>query len=137
MRIFELQGDTWVRIPVPLAIDNSMQGPDIDIDGGRILISRNACYQSVVLRKSNGTWNIEGTLPGHGISCSYAGPGSQQDIHGTHAIQHNRPGPNGVPDERAYLYRLNENGVGWRGHDWEPKEAFSRVAAVYQEFAQT
>ena len=102
-RIFELQGDTWVRIPLPLEIENTMQGPDIDIDGGRILISRNACYRSVVLRRSNGTWSIEGTLPGHDISCSYAGRGMQQDIHGTHAILHNLPGPVGVPDDGARL----------------------------------
>ena len=113
-RIFELQGDTWVGISLPLAIQNTMQGPDIEIDGGRILIARNACYQSAVLRKSNGAWNIEGTLPGHGVSCSYAGTGNQQDIHGTHAILHNNPGPNGAPEAGAYLYRLNENGVGWR-----------------------
>jgi hypothetical protein len=115
-RIFELQGDTWVRIPLSLEIENTMQGPDIEIDGGRILISRNACYQSAVLRKSNGTWNIEGTLQGHVVSCAYpaSSAGNEQDIHGTHAILHNNPGPNGVPDESAYLYRLNENGVGWR-----------------------
>lgn len=113
-RIFERQGDTWVRIPLPLAVENTMQGPDIEIDGGRILIARNACYQSAVLRKSNGTWNIEGTLPGHGVTCSYAGNGMEQDIHGTHAILHNHPGPNGTPDSGVYLYRLNENGVGWR-----------------------
>jgi hypothetical protein len=113
-RIFELQGDTWVRIPLPLAVENTMQGPDIEIDGGRILISRNACYQSAVLRKSNGTWNIEGTLQGHDVSCSFAGRGDEQDIHGTHAILHTHPGPNGVPEAGAYLYRLNENGVGWR-----------------------
>jgi len=113
-RIFELQGDTWVRIPLPLAIENTMQGPDIEIDGGRILISRNACFQSAVLRKSNGTWNIEGTLQGHEVSCSYPGYGDEQDIHGTHAILHNGSQANGLADESAYLYRLNENGVGWR-----------------------
>jgi hypothetical protein len=121
-RIFELQGDTWVRIPLPLPVENTMQGPDIEIDGGRILISRNACYQSAVLRKSNGTWNIEGTLAGHGVSCSFAGYGNEQDIHGTHAILHNSPGPNGVPDSGAYLYRLNDNGVGWRQTRFVPRE---------------
>jgi hypothetical protein len=99
-----------------------MQGPDIDIDGGRILISRNACYQSAVLRKSNGTWNIEGTLPGHGITCSSTGyGGNEQDIHGTHAILHNHWGPNGEP-EGVYLYRLYGNGVGWRQTRFAPAE---------------
>jgi hypothetical protein len=127
-RIFELQGDTWVRIPLPLAIENTMQGPDIEIDGGRILISRVGCtFESAVLRKTSGAWTVEGDLVGHSSYCTNVG--EEQDIHGTHAILHNREGPNGEPGG-AYLYRRNVSGVGWRQTRFAQQEN-GRISASY------
>jgi hypothetical protein len=111
-RIWERQADTWVSTPLSLPIENELLGSDIEIDGGRILMSRKACFRSVVLRKINGDWNIEGELQGQVATCN-TNTGDQQDIHGTHAITHNRTGPNGE-EPGVYLHRLNENGVGWR-----------------------
>jgi hypothetical protein len=119
-RIFELQGTTWARIPLPLAIENTMQGPDIEIDDGRILISRVGCnFESAVLSKTSGAWKVEGNLVGHASYCTNAG--EQQDIDGTHAMLHNNEGPNGEP-EGVYLYARNDNGAGWRQARFVPRE---------------
>ena len=118
-RIFERRGTTWAPMPLSPDLENNLQGPDIEIDGGRILISRNRVLQSAVLRKINGTWDVEGTLPGHGSSCSYAGNGNQQDIHGTHAVVHNHPGPT-APESGDYLSAERER-RGLAAHD-APRE---------------
>ena len=111
-RIFERRGTTWAPMPLSPDLENNLQGPDIEIDGGRILISRKACgIQSTVLRKINGAWAVEGELPGHsGGFCTDVG--QQQDIHGIHAVVHNPA--IGTEPQRAIFYQLNENGVGWR-----------------------
>ena len=71
-------------------------------------------YESAAVRKISGTWSIEGELHGHTNDCSELfSPPFMQDIRGTRAITHNPPGFNGEP-ARVRLYRLNENGIGWR-----------------------
>ena len=111
-RIFERRGTTWAPMPLSPDLENNLQGPDIEIDGGRILMSRKPCsLHSAVLRKINGTWAVEGELPGYsGGFCT--GVGQQQDIHGIHAVVHN-PAV-GTDPSLAIFYQLNENGVGWQ-----------------------
>ncbi len=70
-RIWERSGDTWVLQPVAGIAPGTLNGPDIEIDGGRILAHCAGCtYSFAVLSKVNTTWLLEnGALqPGeHGV----------------------------------------------------------------------
>ena len=112
-RVFERSGTTWTQAALAPSVSVGVQGPDIEISGGRILVPRISCnYESVVLRKINGTWSPEGTLSGNSNDCGETTPTSGQDIDGTHAIMHNPLGVGGEP-HRLYIYRLNAAGTGW------------------------
>jgi hypothetical protein len=113
-RIFERTGTTWTQAPFAGSGPTDLQGPDIEIDAGRILVPRISCYfNSVVLRKISGTWSIEGELTGGNTNeCGDNPPTAPQDMHGGRAIIYNAAGETGEP-ARAIFYRANDNGVGW------------------------
>ena len=115
-RIFERVGNTWIQAPLPdddaddLAY--TLRGEDIEIDAGRILVSRHTCdYRSVVLRKINGAWSVEGEFVGTDHGCGAISPTlSTHDISGDRAVVY-YPG-DGVerPHIRRFIY---EQGIGW------------------------
>jgi hypothetical protein len=113
-RIFERNGTTWSQAPLPGTVSTTVQGPDIEIDQGRILVGRITCsHDSVVLRKLNGSWQVETELTGHSNSCGDSPPSHFQDLHGGRAAIFNRIGLN---DEPAVIrmFRLNAGGQGWQ-----------------------
>jgi hypothetical protein len=113
-RIFELVGTTWTEAPVAASVYSNLQGSDIEIDAGRILVPRTGCnYESVVLRKIDGAWAIEGDLVGNTSDCGESSPSALQDLQGDHAIIHNPVGHFDGARTRVRQYRLNANGTGW------------------------
>jgi len=115
VRIFERVGTTWTEAPLAGNLAVELQGPDVEISGGRILVARDTFhYESVVLRKLNGTWSVEGTLTGNASDCIQDFcPASGQDLDGTRAIMHNPQDPFISDPHRLYVYRLNAAGTGW------------------------
>lgn len=116
-RVFERVGTTWTQAPYAAGEPPAVNGSDIEIDSGRILVPLDSCnVDSVVLRKVNGAWAIEGELRGQGNSCGESPPTPMQDIQGERAIIHNPQDPYVQPIDpaRARQYLRNENGIGWR-----------------------
>jgi hypothetical protein len=113
-KIFERTDTTWTE--APLATDvGGLNGPDIEIDGGRILVQTTHChYDSVVLRKSGGTWAVEGELHGHAADCFEIVPPVMQDLQGARAAVFNPPGDVDTLPERVRQYRLD--GSVWSEH---------------------
>jgi hypothetical protein len=111
--IFERAGNAWIQAPLSTTLADSLRGEDIEIDGGRILVSLNTCdFRSAVLRKISGTWSIEGEFVGTDHQCGAISRRlSTHDLSGNHAVVFF---PNdGVQGER--LRRLvYEPGTGWR-----------------------
>ena len=128
--IFERVGNTWSKVPLATQIASTLNGGDIEIDSGRILVPRHSCqYDSVVLRKINGTWSIEGEFVGTGNSCSSDPGASQRDISGNRAIV-SYPA-DGV--QRSQIRKFTyEAGTGWRQYtDFSGDRIFGpQVAAV-------
>jgi hypothetical protein len=112
--IFERTGESWTQAPYTGGWAAGLQGPDIEIDSGRILVSRIACtHDSAVLGKLNGQWRVEGDLTGHTNSCGDTPPSNLQDLQGNLAVIFNGLGSN---DERPVVrgYLPDESGTGWR-----------------------
>jgi hypothetical protein len=111
-RMWERNGSTFTLTAIPNLPAQGVKGPDIEIDGGRILFSRVSCTQdAVVYRKINGVWSKEGDLPGDATGCPAGLPAQSLDISGTRAtVVQNMPDP-----EYSYErnYRLNASGTGW------------------------
>lgn len=113
VRVFERNGTTWSESPLDIPATSSLQGSDIVIDSGRILVPQNTCsWTSDIYSKVNGAWTREGTLPGHANECGDNPSSPQQDLEGTRAVVFNSIGPN---DETpvARLYRPAAAG-GWQ-----------------------
>ena len=111
-RIFERVGSTWVEAPLAPEIASSLNGRDIEIDGGRILVPRHGCnYESVVLRKINGTWSVEGEFVGTNNTCWGNPSASLQDISGDHAVVYYPADDVQQRHIRRFIY---EAGTGWR-----------------------
>jgi hypothetical protein len=113
-RIFERVGSTWIEAPLSNSLP-TLSGEDIEIDGGRILVSRNGfdtCnHQSAVLRKIGGEWRVEGEFVGTGNNCNRGPDIAYQDISGNRAIMY-LPGDDQLsPHIRRFIY---EDGSGWR-----------------------
>ncbi len=67
-RIWGRSGDTWTPQPGARIPPTALNGPDIEIDGGRILAARYGCtFDAVVLRKFGTAWMPEGNYPGTGM----------------------------------------------------------------------
>ncbi len=66
-RIFERNGSTWTEAVANMP---EVQGPDIEILNGKILVPTISCsWNAVVLTKTNGVWSQEGLLPGNFHEC--------------------------------------------------------------------
>jgi hypothetical protein len=111
-RLWERNGSTFTLTAIPNLPARGVKGPDIEIDGGRILLSRVSCTQdAVVYRKINGVWSKEGDLAGDATECPTGYPAQSLDISGTRAmVVTNMPDP-----EESYArgYQLNSAGTGW------------------------
>lgn len=111
-RLYERNGSTFTLTALPNLPAQGVKGPDIEIDGGRILLSRVSCTQdAVVFRKINGVWANEGELAGDATGCPAGIPAQSLDISGTRAmVVTTMPNP-----EESYVrtYRLNSTGSGW------------------------
>lgn len=114
VRVFERAGSTWTQAPLTLPPGTSLQGPDIEIDSGRILVPRVSCFwESAVLSKVNATWTVEGMLTGHMSDCNDNSPSAFQDLVGSRAIIFNMPGSNQDPPT-GRMYRPSTTGSpGW------------------------
>ena len=110
--IFERVGSTWTPAPLAADIASALNGGDIEIDAGRILVPRHGCnYESVVLRKINGTWSIEGDFVGTSHDCGGNPNASPQDISGNRAIVYYPADAAQQAHIRNFIY---EAGNGWR-----------------------
>ena len=111
VRIFERNGSVWTQANLPLS---EVQGPDIEIDNGRILVPQIACqWNSNVYRKVGAAWTLEGELTGHSNDCGDNPPTPLQDLDGTRAVVFN---PYGLNDEPpiARLYQADAIPAGWQ-----------------------
>lgn len=111
-RVFERSGDTWTWTSY---IDTDVQGSDIEIDAGRIFMSRITCnFDAIVARDFGGLWSVDGELRGHAQVCDeYNAPGSVQgDLQGDRAAVFNPQNEYGDPP-LVRFYRRGANG-------WQP-----------------
>jgi hypothetical protein len=123
-RVFERAGSTWTQSPLQASLQSSIQGPDIEIDNGRILVPRLACENdAVVIRKVSGTWGSEGTLDGHVNVCGDSPPVPFLDIQGELAAVFNSFGPNFERSE-ALVFRRNDS-------TWSPYLTFDSSVDSY------
>jgi hypothetical protein len=75
VRVFERSGSTWTQSPIDIPPGTALQGPDIEIDSGRILVPRVSCnWESAVYSKAGTTWTTEGVLTGHMSYCNDNAP---------------------------------------------------------------
>ena len=112
LRIYERSSSTWTEAALPGSLVTAVTGPDIEIDGGRILVPRVACrYGALVLRKLGGIWNMEAELSGN---TNYCGSGQPLDIHKGRAIIFNSESPGGAEPPRALIYGANASGAWWQ-----------------------
>ena len=116
-RVFERAGTTWTQSPLHASLQSTIQGTDIEIDNGRILVPRLACENdAVVIRKVSGTWVSEGTLEGHANACDDDRPLPFVDLQGEFGAVFDAYGPNFEPPA-ARVFRRN-NGT------WSPYLVF-------------
>ena len=114
--IYERIGTQWRRTQVSYGAGdpNAIQGDDIEIDNGRILVSRlGGDHTSFVYGKVGTTWQIQGVLSGHSNEGGDNPPSSSQDLLGERAMVFNEAGINFEPP-LARMFRPNESGTGWR-----------------------
>lgn len=110
-RIFERNGTVWTEATANLPV-GELQGPDIEIDNGRILVPQIACqWNSNVYRKNGTAWIVEGELIGHSNDCGDNPPTPFQDLDGTRAAIFNPYGLNNEPPlVRTYVADLIPSG---------------------------
>jgi hypothetical protein len=130
-RIWERSGDTWTLQPVAGITPTALNGPDIEIDGGRILVARDGCsYSAVVMRNFGGTWRVEGELPGPDYTCRPGMPPFSLDLQRSRALM-NDPGLDTTFTRRIREYRLGAG--GWQltgGADGGTAEIFGPPLAL-------
>jgi hypothetical protein len=111
-RVFERNGTVWSEASIPMP-QFGLQGADIEIDNGRILVPQIACqWSSNVYRKVGAAWTIEGELIGHSNDCGDNPPTPLQDLDGSRAAIFNPYGLNEEPPI-VRLYEADANG-------WQP-----------------
>ena len=107
-RIFERTGATWAQTGTA----RQVQGPDIEIDNGRILVPQiGPLWNGDVYRKIGGVWQREATLMGHtSWGSGDEPPTASQDLEGTRAVIFNETGL----DDDPPVARVYEHGAsGW------------------------
>ncbi len=113
-RIWGRSGETWTLQPVAGIAPTALTGPDIEIDGGRILAARFGCtFDAVVLRKFGTAWMPEGELPGHGQNCTPETRPTSLDIQGDRAAVVNLSAGFYPYWGQVRIFRPNTTGVGW------------------------
>jgi hypothetical protein len=113
-RIFARTGDTFALESGAGILPTALNGPDIEIDGGRILAAYWSCsFDAVVLRKIGSSWKPEGQLFPRDPGCSGSGDGSTWlDIEGDRAAVANQYDAY-FELGRATAFRLDPSGAGW------------------------
>jgi hypothetical protein len=115
LNVYRLVAGSFVRENiVPPRLD--LNGPDLEIDGARILVGANGCsWDAAVLeRDATGTWRQSGAvLRGNGPPCGDALNGGPLDLSGDRAVLFNAEtyDPDTLPPH-AKTYR-NLSGAGW------------------------
>lgn len=85
-RIWQRTGDTWTLQPVAGIAPGTLNGPDIEIDGGRILAHCAGCtYGFAVLAKVNNTW-LPDTGPIQSGEHAAAMPAASLDLQGNRVL---------------------------------------------------
>lgn len=111
-RIFERNGTAWSQANITLP-PGGLQGPDVEIDNGRILVPQYSCqWNSNVYRKVGTAWTLEGQLIGHAHDCGDNPPTALQDIDGDRVAIFT---PYGLNNEPAFARTYQ----AYSGH-WEP-----------------
>jgi hypothetical protein len=109
-RVFERSGSTWTWTSY---IDNDLQGPDLEISGGRVMLPFIHCsYTNALAHDVGGNWLVETLLSGNSADCSErdSTPTAFSDIQGTRVVVLSpEPGNNGEPPV-ARIYRNTGNG---------------------------
>jgi hypothetical protein len=111
-RIWQRSGDTFTLEPVAGLEPTSLNGSDIEMEGGRILTHCGGCQDNfAIMRKVNGTWLNENgpVVPGDHISGT---PDLSMDIHGDLMLISAASGI--VQDYALHAYRRNASSR------WEP-----------------
>lgn len=113
-RIWERTGSTFALAPVAGIAPDALEGLDIEIDSGRILVLHGGCVNTDVLSKINGTWKIEQQLPIDPGSCDRSS--ISQDLQGPRAAVFNIAGPDGSLGRNAVAFRRADDGTGWSAY---------------------
>jgi hypothetical protein len=113
-RIFERGDNAWIEQPLATGVTAVTTGPDIEIDGGRVLLRRAGCrLGGLVLRKTSGFWMPEGDLSGNNAYNCVSGA-LPLDLHKGRAIIFNREHPFGLDPNRALVFGVNSSGSWWQ-----------------------
>ncbi len=116
LRVYRLVAGSFVRQNVvrtpPLS---DLNGPDLEIDGNRILVAANGCsWDAVVFEQDTaGTWRTSSTVRGNGPGCGDSLTGGPLDLSGDNAVLFNSEtfDPDNLPPH-AKTYRTL-SGAGW------------------------
>lgn len=114
-RVYERSGSTYTLQPVTGLSPTILEGPDIEIDSGRILAPfKNCSWSAVLLSKYGTTWKPETQFFGQSKGCDSGVPDTKLDLQGGEAIIFNYSGGDVSSPPSARLYRLNEFGWGYK-----------------------
>jgi len=109
-RIYQRSGSDYVLQPVAGIAPTALEGPDIEIDRGRILAPAKGCnWSAVVLRRYGSTWRPESNLIGHDKGCERDVPDTMLDIEDNEALIYNYA--NGSDPAQVRYYRRDS--AGW------------------------
>lgn len=112
-RIFERNGSTWTQVAANIP---DVQGPDIEIINGKILVPRVACtWDAVVLSKATGIWDVEGQLQGNQHECGDNPPTPRLDMDIRRAAIFNELDSEALLDPVIKLFQPSTQGgaPGW------------------------
>lgn len=113
-RVFERGENGWEEQTLAPSLVDVAIGPDIEIDGARILVQRTGCrLGGVVLSRTRGFWMPEGDLSGNNAYNCGSGGALPLDLHKGRAVIFNREQPFGLGPDRALVFGANSSG-NWR-----------------------